>query len=168
MIQVGGECRHPDVKLKHVEPLTAEVFQAFIRLAHLNRQGMQRALAQRGVHHGEAICLRLLTEDDGMSQRDLARALHLSPPRVTSILQRLERNGSVTRRPDVDDQRLMRVHLTDEGRLREMKLRAIMEDYISQTLGALSEEEKREFARLLNVLGDRIANILGGDRAPAR
>ena len=49
------------------------------------------------------------------SQRELARAMHLSPATVTATLKLLERGGYVRRIPDADDQRINRVALTDSG-----------------------------------------------------
>jgi DNA-binding MarR family transcriptional regulator len=121
---------------------------------------MQRRLTTSGAHHGELISLRLLSQNDGMSQRDLAETLHLSRPRITSILQQLERSGAVTREPDADDQRMTRVFLTPEGRRRELENRAAFEEYVGQTLGALSDADKLELARLLDEVSGRIAALL--------
>ena len=49
------------------------------------------------------------------SQRELARAMHLSPATVTATLKLLELDGYVRRIPDADDQRVNRVALTESG-----------------------------------------------------
>jgi DNA-binding MarR family transcriptional regulator len=121
---------------------------------------MQRRLTNPGAHHGELISLRLLSQNDGMRQRDLAETLHLSPPRITSILQGLERSGAVSREPDADDQRVTRVFLTPEGRKRELEHRAAFEEYISQTIGALSQADRVELTRLLDEVSGNIAALL--------
>jgi MarR family transcriptional regulator, organic hydroperoxide resistance regulator len=142
-----------------VDEATLEAFQALGRVFHLHRQAMQRRLSSPGAHHGELISLRLLAKTDGMSQRDLAEVLHLSRPRITSILQGLEKSGAVTRQQDVDDQRVTRVFLTPEGRRREMDNRAAFEEYINRTIGALGDADKLELARLLDQLSLRIAEL---------
>ena len=120
-----SEEHQPQLALDGVDASSADVFRALRRTFLLQRQLMEKALAAKGSHPGEAMCVRLLDEHEGMSQRDLADILHLSRPRVTAILQRLEKAGAVARRADEHDQRLTRVALTAEGRRLAEELRAV-------------------------------------------
>lgn len=89
-----------------------------------------------------------------MSQRDLAEVLHVSRPRVTGILQELERSGAVMRSPDEHDQRLTRVYLTADGRRRAGEIHAVFAASLGRTIGAMTEADRRELERLLNILAD--------------
>jgi DNA-binding MarR family transcriptional regulator len=120
---------------------------------------MQQRLSNAGAHHGEFMSLRLLATSEGASQSDLAETLHLSRPRVTRILQGLEKAGVVTREVDPSDQRVTRVFLTAEGRRQERENRAAFEDYINETIGRLSDPDKLELARLLDELSGHIAEM---------
>jgi DNA-binding MarR family transcriptional regulator len=120
---------------------------------------MQQRLSNAGAHHGEFMSLRLLATCEGVSQSDLAETLHLSRPRVTRILQNLEKAGVITREVDLDDQRVTRVFLTAEGRRQESENRAAFEDYINETIGKLSDPDKLEFTRLLDELYGHIAEL---------
>jgi DNA-binding MarR family transcriptional regulator len=142
--------------LEGVDELSAQVFHAFHATLRLHRQLMTRNLAAHGTHSGQAMCLRLLAAHDGITQRDLADALHLARPTVSRMLQGMERSGVVERRPDATDQRLMCVRLTGAGRALERELRAVAAVYVNETIGALPEGDRRELARLL---GDLAASI---------
>jgi MarR family transcriptional regulator, organic hydroperoxide resistance regulator len=144
----------------NLDAATLQAFHALGRLLHLHRQAMQRKLSNPETHHGELISLRLLTSTDGISQREFADALHLSRPRVTSILQNLERAGAVRREADATDQRVTRVFLTAEGRRQEMENRAAFEDYVQQTIGRLADDDKVELARLLDEVSGHIAELV--------
>ena len=146
-----------------VDQVTAQAFHALGRLSHLHRQAMRRRLSNPDAYHGELISLRLLAGSEGMSQKDLADMLYLSRPRVTSILQGLEKAGAVRREIDPADQRITRVFLTDEGRRQERENRAAFEDYINQTIGKLSDQDKRELARLLDEVSGHIAGLVCAD-----
>jgi MarR family transcriptional regulator, organic hydroperoxide resistance regulator len=166
-VRMPGIAQHPAMSpipplpgVDGIDQATVQAFQALGRVFHLHRQAMQRRLSHPETHHGELITLRLLTSTDGISQRELADTLHLSRPRVTSILQGLEKVGAVRREPDPDDQRLTRVFLTDEGRRQEMENRAAFEEYINQTIGALSEADKLQLTRLLDEVSARIATLV--------
>jgi DNA-binding MarR family transcriptional regulator len=148
--------------LEEVDELSARVFRAFLTTLRLHKQQMMKALSAHGMHPGQAICLRSLAAHDGITQRDLAETLHLARPTITKMLQSLERAGVVERRPDLDDQRLMRVYLTDRGRDLEAEMRTVAAEYIGATIGTLPENDRRELARLLEALGDSFARATGG------
>jgi ABC-type uncharacterized transport system ATPase component len=50
--------------------------------------------------------------------------------------------------------------LTQEGRQRFRKQKDALEDYVNSTVGALSEGDRRELARLLGLLADRTLGVL--------
>ena len=146
-----------------VDRATLQAFHALGRLFHLHRQAMRRHLGDPGAHHGELMSLRLLATSEGMSQKDLAETLYLSRPRVTHILQGLEKAGAVRREVDPDDQRITRVFLTAEGRRRELEHRAVFEEYVNQTIGKLGDQDKLELTRLLDEVCGHIAELVFTD-----
>jgi DNA-binding MarR family transcriptional regulator len=143
--------------LEGVDELSAQVFRAFHATLRLHKQLMTRTLAAHGTHPGQAFCLRLLAAHDGITQRDLADALHLSRPTVSKMLKGMERAGDIERRPDAADQRLTCVKLTSAGRAHEQDLRGVAADYVNETIGTLPEDDRRELARLLDDLGASIS-----------
>lgn len=112
------------VGLEGVDDLSAQVFHTFLATLRLHRHLMARTLATQGMHQGQALCLRVLAAHDGITRRDLANALRLAQPTMTKMLQALEKSGAVGRRPDREDQRLVRVHLTAAGRRLEREMRS--------------------------------------------
>ncbi|NLT36352.1 MAG: MarR family transcriptional regulator [Gaiellales bacterium] len=144
----------PPRRLEGLDPLSAGVFLAFRRAFVLQRRLVSKAFAERGIHPSEAMCVRVLADRNGISQRDLADSLHLSRPRVTAILQALERSGAVARQPDYDDQRLTRVFLTQHGRVLSGELQGVFASCLGTTIGSLSEEDRRELIRLLEIMAD--------------
>jgi DNA-binding MarR family transcriptional regulator len=151
----------PPVPLEGVDPLSMRVYEAFMRALAAHRQLMFRVLAEEHAHPGQALCLRMLAERDGTSQRELACSLHLSAPTVTAMLQRMEKAGTIERRPDATDQRVTRVHLTADGRARERDLRAILGGTIGRVLDPIPEPDRLELERLLGVMADRATGALG-------
>jgi DNA-binding MarR family transcriptional regulator len=162
-------CEPMGPQLENVDELTARTFHAIGRMMHVNRLVMSRMVGQHGTHHGEVIAMAVLSHKEGVSQRELGGTLHLSPPRVSMILDSLERAGSVVRRPDEADRRLTRVFLTPEGRRRQEEQREVLGDYVNRTIGSLPETDRKELARLLGKLADRSLAVLREDtQAKAR
>ncbi len=149
------------VPLEGLDPLSMRVYEAFMRALAAHRQLMFRVLAEEGAHPGQALCLRMLAERDDMSQRELGRVLHLAAPTVTAVLQRMEKSGTIERRPDAADQRITRVRLTALGRARERDLRAVLGRAIGEVLDPIPEPDRGELERLLGVMADRATGALG-------
>ncbi len=81
---------------------------------------MTRAFAARIAIHGVGMgifqFLRILWEDDGLTQAELAERTRMRGPSAAGALHELERRGFVRRTPDPHDRRKIRVVLTRRGR----------------------------------------------------
>lgn len=88
----------------------------FGRLIRMYYSRIQSQLTEVGLYRGQPPILMLLYKNDGMSQKEMARALNLSPTTMTVTLKRMEKAGLVLREMDEHDQRILRVHLSEKGR----------------------------------------------------
>lgn len=68
------------------------------------------------LHPGQAAVIKEVGKNEGMSQRELADALHIKPPTVAVSIKRMEKGGFLERKADEKDQRVTRIYLTDYGR----------------------------------------------------
>jgi DNA-binding MarR family transcriptional regulator len=102
------------------------------------------------MYRAQATVLCRLYVQDGMTQSEIGDQLSVQGATVTNILQRMEESGLVTRRRDAEDNRLVRVYLTESGREKE---RAITEQFLkleSTVFEAISEDDRALFRRILN------------------
>lgn len=100
------------------------------RIAHLTRiaaRGYSRALqirlAEHEVSFGQWVFLRILWDDDGLTQRELSEKAGLTEPTTHTALQKLEARGYVTRRNLPGNRRRQHAFLTAAGR----RLRTVLE-----------------------------------------
>jgi DNA-binding MarR family transcriptional regulator len=70
---------------------------------------------QYGLTQAEFRCLRQLHVDENINNREIAERMHLSPSRLTRILDGLVNKGYVIREIEPNDRRNMRVYLSDRG-----------------------------------------------------
>lgn len=82
---------------------------------------------QVDMHRAQATLLCRLFVQDGMTQSEIGDQLSVQGATITNMLQRMEDAGLVTRRRDAEDNRLVRVYLTDAGREKE---RSITEQFM--------------------------------------
>ena len=114
-----------------------------------HRQRAEELLNDIGLHTGQEMLLCALWEKEGITQTELADYLMLRPATVTNTLQRLEREGFVERRPDIEDQRISRVYTTPKGRDIEKAVQEKWSQLEQESFGALSVEESVLLRRLL-------------------
>lgn len=103
----NGEFRYP----------LDESFGHLVRDAHraFNR-AMQVRLERHDVTVGQWAFLRILWEQDGLTQRELAEMLGLMEPSAMFALNGLEKRGLIRRVQDPRDGRKRHIHLTPKGR----------------------------------------------------
>lgn len=152
----------PMQEFEGVDPVSRRTFRVLGDVMRMHGHALGRRFAESGAHMGQAACLRLLDAQDGISQRDLAEFMHVSPPSITTMLQAAEKTGLVVRKTDETDQRVTRVYLTDEGREQAASLRSVLADYIKEVFAGMSEQDETELTRLLECVRDNI------ERASAR
>jgi DNA-binding MarR family transcriptional regulator len=99
------------------------------------------------------VLMRLL--DQGPSRQSvLAADLGLAPHSITDIVDGLERQGLAQRRADATDRRAKLVAITEAGRACVQVARVTRERLMRQFFGALSEEDRVTFLRLLDTLDE--------------
>ena len=57
-----------------------------------------------------------MVEKDGISQGELSERFEVGPSRVTRLAKKLERDGLLRRERDPEDNRVVRMYLTEKGR----------------------------------------------------
>ncbi len=71
----------------------------------------QRARRMWGMTRAKCVILMKLQYQPGLCQTELAALLEVEPITVARLIDRLEANGMVERRPDPSDRRMHRLHL---------------------------------------------------------
>jgi MarR family transcriptional regulator for hemolysin len=91
-----------------------------------------------------------------MSQRALADLVGVEGPSMVSMLDRLEREGLVTRAPCPSDRRVKLVHLTDAGAILYQQVRKEANAVRTALLGDIAPERLAAATELLELLRTRI------------
>ena len=94
-----------------------------------------------GLYRGQPPVLRILWDDEGLSQAELAARLKLAPATITRMLQRMEKSGFIQRRPDTSDQRISRVYLTQAGRMVKSQVEVVWATMERECFANLSPQE---------------------------
>lgn len=101
-----------------------------------------RALAPWRMSWAQALSLLVLAEnEEPLAATRLVERLGLGRTAMTSVVDRLERRGWVTRRPSGADRRVMEVLLTAEGRAVATAVRPVLADAAAAAFAPLGLDE---------------------------
>jgi DNA-binding MarR family transcriptional regulator len=105
---------------------------------HLREMNLTHLRLMGHIHH-----------QPGINQKDLAQQMRITPAAISTALKHLEGRGSIERRPDANDARIMRIYLSTSAeelmkRMRDSRKRSVME-----LLSALTLEEQQQMVNLL-------------------
>lgn len=127
------------------------------------RRDFDRRAATLGVTRAQWRVLARLGREDGLRQVALADALDVEPITLCRMIDRLSDAGLVERRPDEDDRRAWRIHLTPKAIPIIEKLRILAESFLEDALEGVPEEEQ---AKVTDILARIRLNLARG--GPAR
>jgi DNA-binding MarR family transcriptional regulator len=102
---------------------------------------LRREAREVGVTPGQVSILVAIKYAPGIGVRGLAAQEHVSPPALSKHLDRLERDGLVTRTPDAVDRRRIGLALTDEGQRVLRRVRSRRTAWLATRLRSLSPDE---------------------------
>jgi len=105
-----------------------------------------------GLTHGQFFLLVALYDEDGLLPSQLADKTALDRATITGLLDRLERDGWTERRPDRNDRRILRIHLTTKALEAREVILSTFEETNGQFLGRFSPEEWSLFQSFLKRL----------------
>lgn len=110
-------------------------------LLRISRELRREARAE-GVSPEQVSLLVSIKYSPGIGVRELAARERVSPPALTKHVDRLERDGLVTRTPSSDDRRRVGLDLTDEGQRVLRRVRSRRTAWLASRLGELEAHER--------------------------
>ena len=131
--------------------------RVWFRLIRLEAR-MQAAVGERlraiGVSIPQCDVLTTLTEQEGVSQQELAKRLYVTKGNISGLIDRLEEAGFVERRSTACDRRQHALYLTKAGREMAEKAIAVQYRWIASTLGRMGGADLEALETQLIALRD--------------
>lgn len=156
---MNGKCG-PEVGFRRAEHWD-EIGFHINGLSHMIRwlthqyQGEDGARSGAGMY-GWLIGFLYDNRDRDIYQRDLQKQFSVRRSTMTGILQVMEREGMITRRPVEWDARLKKIELTDKAVESQERFQQTIEGIEARISSGLSPEEKETFIRLCGKIREAI------------
>jgi DNA-binding MarR family transcriptional regulator len=135
------------------------------RLAHLVRdagraytRALQVRLAKHDVPFGHWTFLRILWENDGITQRELSDRAGVMEPTTFSAIKNMEALGYIERRQLLDNKKNMYVYLTPLGRSLKKKLIPLAEEANQVSIQGIGLADIQTTRRVLLAILNNLAN----------
>lgn len=104
---------------------------------------------------GQMLLIGTIDRFGSASAADLARALHLTPQAMTTLLRPLEERGVITRAVDPANRRRLALSLSSQGQAMHADICMAAERVDDQLTAALSDAELEQFRILLSKIAQR-------------
>lgn len=148
--------------------MTTPIRYLFSQLNHLRGKKSRHLLQQTGLSAGQPKILDFLGLHEGMTQRGLASGCGVEPATMSALLDGLERDGYVEKRGDQNNRRVVKIHLTEQGREKVRLIQLLVEELERQTFGAeFSAAEQEQFRVLLERYCERWRQLDADEVMPA-
>ena len=115
-------------------------------------RALQARIAPHGVSIGMWYFLRVLWQEDGISQRELSQRVGMMEPTTASALTNMERKGFVRRLRNRTDRSIVNVFLTERGRALRGELLPLAAAVNEAALRGVSADELGRLRALLGKL----------------
>ena len=128
-----------------------------IRIAHRSfQQSLQSRLAVHGLKLSHWHCLRYLWEEDGLTQKELSRRVHVNESTIVTVIQEMESIGLIKRKRSPVDRRRYSLSLTAKAKRITQKLLPIAREVNEQGTSSMTDEETKQFNILIQNIIDNL------------
>jgi MarR family transcriptional regulator, transcriptional regulator for hemolysin len=131
-------------------------------VSRLRRRVVDRALKPLGVTRSQWWVLAFLSRADGMSQVALADELDVGKVALGQLIDRLEKTGFVSRRPDDADRRVKRVFLTKRSEALIARIRENVSATEKEILLKIDWSDLKATVRALRGMKENLLALIGG------
>ena len=116
-----------------------------------------RKLEGSGITRIQWVSMYYINEFENISQRELSNLMCVKDSSIGRLIDRLERDGIVTRTRSTEDRRVITLSLSDEGQRRFDILLPLGQEFNNQLIKNITEKDLETFE---NVLKAMLSNIL--------
>ena len=117
--------------------------------ARLQRTVFDRRVRRLGFTRSQWLVLRRLGRQPGASQSELAEVMEVEKATAGRLIDRLEENGWLERRPDETDRRINRIYMTERGQAVHDTIGPIAEAMVEDELSYLTKAERKQLTDLM-------------------
>jgi DNA-binding MarR family transcriptional regulator len=160
---IRQECSEEEIGVPTVDDQETEIVAALRRIVRAIDLRSRELVETSGLTGPQLLVLREASRLSGAPISALARAISLSQPTVSGIIDRLEKRGLVRRARGTGDRRTVFVTVTTEGGRALRSAPSMLQDRFRSELARLEEWEQTQLLATLQ----RVASMMGAEEIDA-
>lgn len=137
--------------MKTINP-TDCLYYLISRASLISTSALKKGFALAGVEQVRPAYLGVLMtlwNEDGLQVADLGRKAGLEPSTMTGLLDRMERDGVISRQADPNDRRAQRIYLTESGSKSKCPVMKVVDQILARATAGISEDEMNNAKSIL-------------------
>ena len=138
------------------QPSRERLSQLIHLVAKAWRQQLDLRLRPLGLTRSKWLALISISRGGGISQRNLAALMEIGEPAVVALLDRLEADALIARKPVPGDRRARALELTAAGRRLISRIEVVARELREELLDGFSNQELAATDRVLSRIKNRI------------
>ena len=140
-----------------------QVFEAIVYLATESRRVTQELARRAQLTGPQLTVLKILEALGDLSLSELSDRIRAQNSTVTGIIDRMEREGLVTRVRSTEDRRVVHIQLTEKGSRLAREIAVEPMEIFRAALETLSGQEMKDLLRILLKVARRVKQIVRRD-----
>ncbi|WP_456279351.1 MarR family winged helix-turn-helix transcriptional regulator [Bacillus sp. AK128] len=132
--------------------IVGETEKSLRYISAIIKQKGREILNQYTITPPQFVALQWLHENGDMTIGELSNKMYLACSTTTDLIDRMEKNELVVRVKDINDRRVVRIHLLEEGGRIIAEVIAKRQGYLSEVLSSFSKDEMAVLEKLLSKL----------------
>ncbi len=120
-----------------------------ISISVIHRCRITKSALKVGLYFGQPMILEYVIEHDSCTQKEIAKAMHISPASAAVTLKRIEKAGLIVRITDENDSRKNHISVTEKGKKALKEFREICDATDEDMFRDFSLEERETLHNLL-------------------
>ncbi|MGI5970981.1 MAG: MarR family winged helix-turn-helix transcriptional regulator [Oscillospiraceae bacterium] len=148
-----------DLRFNNADPHAMEMYLELLNYHKLQNKMFYTVVASKELFHAQMMYLKVISEHEGLNQRDLAEHIGVERASATTALQRMEKAELIERRPDSYDRRMTRIYLSEKGRQISAEMDKEHEAFINACF-KFSKERTEQFVKTLELVNQNMREYL--------
>ena len=149
-----------EARTDHHEPIRHTTIRRVEVVGRLHHMAFRSLFSEQSLPPAQVGAMKFIIRTPGMSQRELADALHIQRATATVMLQKMEKAGFIVRKPDPEDQRISRIYPTQTAIDTDLETKKAVDAYFDHCFHNFTQEEFELFNELLLKLGGNMQELL--------
>lgn len=141
------------------DPIASDFLEALTKVSRKIRTAFNQQVTAHGLTYPRARALFRLAKKQNMTQSELACDLELEQATMVRLLDRMEENGLIERRPDASDRRVKLIVLTTHGEEQAALVRSIADRVREQIFEGIDLKDVQTGVALLERISANVTDL---------